>query len=246
MRSIFESQTRGRELTFLAGGWASSPFTAGGAASASFSDAVRFLPRAADFGFSLFPASPSSPEGLGFLVRGLAGAFFGGGSGLAWSLMREERRGSPASIVAAAPLRAIQRWVWRKDRGMVVWREVSWAGSGTLFTLFNVKPCRLSFSSFQARTINRLRSHDPSQALGHAISPVQSCRCIHQHPHTTPSAHITTRSMLRPGPREIHRRIIRVNMTHCNTTNNAASRMQRGSGAGRPRGRTKTFGGYQP
>lgn len=131
---------RGRRFTFLAGGGASSPFTAGCADSASFSAEVRFLPRAADFGFSLSAASASSPVALGFLERGLAGAFFGGGSGLTWSLMREERRRSAPSVVVAAPLRAIQRRVQRGDGGW--WfRERGKQGSGTLF---NVKPCPFS------------------------------------------------------------------------------------------------------
>jgi len=120
-------------LTFLVGGGASSPLTAGWVCSASFSAEVRFLPRAADFGFSLLLASPCSAVALGFLERGLAGAFFGGGSGLAWSLMREDRRGSAASALA---LRTIQRCVRCGERigGLVVWfRERGKLGTGTLF-----------------------------------------------------------------------------------------------------------------
>jgi hypothetical protein len=152
-------------LTFLVGGGASSPLTAGCACSTSFSAVVRFLPRDADFGFSLLLASPSSTVGLGFLERGLAGAFFSGGSGLPWSLMREERRGSEASALA---LRTIQRCVRRKNRwGVVVWfGERGKLGSGTLF---NVKPCHhpLSFPG--------TRSTDSSHMIhsilpGHAIS----------------------------------------------------------------------------
>ena len=114
--------------TFFVGGGAASPLTAGSGCSASFSAEVRFLPRGADFGFSLLPASPSSAVGLGFLERGLAGAFFGGGSGLAWSLMREERRGSAAP---ALDLRTIQRCVRRKDLGVVVWFRERRAGHGS-------------------------------------------------------------------------------------------------------------------
>ena len=69
--------------TFFVGGGASSPLIAGSGYSASFSAELRFLPRDAGLGFSLSPASPSSAVALGFLERGLAGAFFGGGSGLA-------------------------------------------------------------------------------------------------------------------------------------------------------------------
>lgn len=139
-----------RKPTFFAGGGAASPLTAGSGCSASFSAEVRFLPRGTDFGFSLLPASsPSSAVALGFLERGLAGAFFDGGSGLAWSLMREERRGSAAP---ALDLRTIQRCVRRKDLGVVVWfRE---RGAGHRGTLFNVKPChRPHFLSWNS--INR-------------------------------------------------------------------------------------------
>lgn len=128
-----EANDKDGNLTFLVGGGASSPLIAGCACSASFSAEVRFLPRAADFGFSLFLASPCSAVALGFLERGLAGAFFGGGSGLAWSLMREERRGSEASALA---LRTIQRCVRSGERigGLVVWfRERGKLGTGTLF-----------------------------------------------------------------------------------------------------------------
>ncbi len=104
--------------TFLVGGGASSPLISGSGCSASFSAEVRFLPRAADLGFSLLLTSPPSVVDLGFLERGLAGVFFGRGSGLAWSLMREERRGSATSALA---LRTIQRYVRRKDLGLVVW-----------------------------------------------------------------------------------------------------------------------------
>lgn len=97
----------GRKPTFLAGGGASSPpLTAGSESSTSFSAEARFLPRGADLGFSLLLASPSSAVALGFLERGLVGAFFGEGSGLAWSLMRVERRGSASP---ALDLRTIQR-----------------------------------------------------------------------------------------------------------------------------------------
>lgn len=79
--------------TFFAGG--SSPFTA---SSASFSGAARLRPLV-DLGFS----SPSAAGAFSFLERGLAGAFFGAGStGLGRSLMREDRRGSPASAEGAA------------------------------------------------------------------------------------------------------------------------------------------------
>jgi hypothetical protein len=126
--------------TFLAGGGAASPLIAGSGCSASFSAEVRFLPRGTDLGFSLLLASPSSAVALGFLERGLAGVFFGGGSGLPWSLMREERRGSATPALA---LRTIQRCVRRKDLGVVVWFRERRAGhSGTLF---NVKPCHHPF-----------------------------------------------------------------------------------------------------
>lgn len=82
MRSARGSSKGQKSRTFLAGGGASSPFAGGGVCSSSFSVAVRFLPRAADFGFSFSAPSPSSTV-LGFLERGLAGAFLGRGSGLA-------------------------------------------------------------------------------------------------------------------------------------------------------------------
>ena len=150
----------GRKPTFLAGGGRSSPLTAGSGSSTSFSAEVRFLPRGADLGFSLLLASPSSAVALSFLERGLAGAFFCGGSGLAWSLMRVERRGSAAP---ALDLRTIQRCVRRKDVGVVVWfieRRVGHSG-----TLFNVKPCHrpLSFPG--------TRSTDSSHVI-HPISQV--------------------------------------------------------------------------
>jgi hypothetical protein len=138
--------------------------TAGSGCSASFSVEVRFLPRDADLGFSLLLASPSSAVALGFLERGLAGVFFGGGSGLPWSLMREERRGSAAPALA---LRTIQRCVRRKDLGVVVWFRERRAGhSGTLF---NVKPCHhpLSFPGTRS-TDKRHMIHTVSS--GHATS----------------------------------------------------------------------------
>jgi hypothetical protein len=138
--------------------------TAGSGCSASFSAEVRFFPRGADLGFSLILASPSSAVALGFLERGFAGAFFGGDSGLAWSLMREERRGSAAPALA---LRTIQRCVRRKDLGVVVWFRERRAGhSGTLF---NVKPCHhpLSFPGTRSTDIHHM-IHPISS--GHATS----------------------------------------------------------------------------
>lgn len=115
---------RANTPTFLAGGWVSSPFTGGGdVCSVSFSAAVRFLPRAVDLGFSSSPVSPSASAGLGFLERGLVGAFFDGGPGLTWSLMRDERRGSPASEEMEAPLRAMQNKVRGENCGLLVWGE---------------------------------------------------------------------------------------------------------------------------
>ena len=152
------------KLTFLVGGGAASPLIAGSGCSASFSAEVRFLPRDVDLGFSLPSASPSSAIALGFLERGLTGAFFSGGSGLAWSLMREERRGSAAPGLA---LRTIQICVRRKDLGVVVWFRERRAGhSGTLF---NVKPCHhpLSFPGIRSTDIRHMIHLISS---GHAIS----------------------------------------------------------------------------
>ncbi len=117
-----------RAHTFFAGG-ASSPSAgsaplasaaAGAAASfslssASRSAAVRFLPFL-DLGFSAAGggtgvslsvsfslAAGTSPAGaFVFFARGLAGAFFAGGSALGCSLIREERRGAAASASAGA------------------------------------------------------------------------------------------------------------------------------------------------
>jgi hypothetical protein len=114
------------------------------------------LPRGADFGFSLLSASPSSAVSLGFLERGLAGAFFGGGSGLPWSLMREERRGSAPAVL---DLRTIQKCVRRKVLGVVVWFRERRAGHSGKRNLVDET---LSSSPFLSRnSINRHSSHDP-------------------------------------------------------------------------------------
>lgn len=152
--------------TFLVGGGAASPLIAGSGCSASFSAEVRFLPRDVDLGFSLLSASPSSAIALGFLERGLTGAFFSGCSGLAWSLMREERRGSAAPALA---LRTIQICVRRKDLGVVVWFRERRAGHSDSGTLFNVKPCHhpLSFPGIRSTDIRHMIYPISS---GHAIS----------------------------------------------------------------------------
>lgn len=101
--------------TFFAGG--SSPFTTGASSSASLSAAVRLRPFV-DLGFS----PPSAAGSFAFLVeRGFAAAFLGAGSDLGRSLMRAERRGSPASAGCAA-FRGIsegERDVERDREGMV-------------------------------------------------------------------------------------------------------------------------------
>lgn len=112
-----------RKLTFLARGGAASPSSAplaagSVAASASFSAAFLFLPRAEAFDFSftsgsasvVCSASPLASVSLVFFARGLVAFFIvagAGSAGLGISRMRADRRGATVESSAVAALRGI-------------------------------------------------------------------------------------------------------------------------------------------